>query len=339
MIDSNYISTRLTVVKNPIIQNENEQNKINMAMSSAYEACNAGYNSKLDVDAFCRDDPDLQVCARSVIEGRPYCRVANHTHSSEWITELSDLVHLPRNDILNEIVDMWLHRASCEHASVASFSIHSVELIHLGAPCNIVEKVHKAALDEIKHAELCYTIASQYSQLKIEDAGPYGPSEIQYESITPSTDPKSIFICTLKEACINETISAVEAYQCYVNAIDPVIKDVLYEITKDELGHADLGWETAAWMLKKYPYLQVECEQEIRTIETFLEDKDIIDILDENKLCIENYGILCKESKNNIKNHCLKHLILPGLRDLINTKYEVDKLSEVMMNSQISSPV
>jgi hypothetical protein len=66
--------------------------------------------------------------------------------------------------MVKKVVDHWLYQGACEHASIASFSIHAVELIHIGIPASIISKVHSAALDEIKHAKMCYSIASQLNR-------------------------------------------------------------------------------------------------------------------------------------------------------------------------------
>jgi hypothetical protein len=65
----------------------------------------------------------------------------------------------------------WTEAALFEHASVASFSRVSLELLAAGAPSELVELAHRAALDEVHHAQLCFTLASAYAG---EDTAP-GP--------------------------------------------------------------------------------------------------------------------------------------------------------------------
>ena len=53
----------------------------------------------------------------------------------------------------------WTADALLEHASVASFSRLSLALLAVGAPADLVALAHRAALDEIRHARLCFALA------------------------------------------------------------------------------------------------------------------------------------------------------------------------------------
>jgi hypothetical protein len=68
----------------------------------------------------------------------------------------------------------WKRAAAAEHASIAAFSRHSLQLMALGAPRRLVQQTHEAALDEIRHAQMAYTLASVYGGA---DVGP-GPLDI-----------------------------------------------------------------------------------------------------------------------------------------------------------------
>lgn len=52
--------------------------------------------------------------------------------------------------------------AQLEHASVAAFSSFSLSLLALGAPSRLLRSCAMATLDEIRHAELCFALASEY---------------------------------------------------------------------------------------------------------------------------------------------------------------------------------
>jgi hypothetical protein len=47
-----------------------------------------------------------------------------------------------------------------------------LELLALGAPAELVEKAHVAALDEIEHARICFALASAYGGER------YGPGPL-----------------------------------------------------------------------------------------------------------------------------------------------------------------
>ncbi|MFZ5897429.1 MAG: hypothetical protein ACOY0T_40625 [Myxococcota bacterium] len=75
------------------------------------------------------------------------------------------------SELRNALSDEWARAACFEHASIASFNRFSLELLALGAPGDLVERANRAALDEVRHARLCFALASVYAG---DDFGP-GP--------------------------------------------------------------------------------------------------------------------------------------------------------------------
>jgi hypothetical protein len=57
-------------------------------------------------------------------------------------------------------VQRWVEQGRDEHASVASFNRFSLSLMARGAPASLVRRAQLAALDEIKHAELSFSLAA-----------------------------------------------------------------------------------------------------------------------------------------------------------------------------------
>ena len=48
----------------------------------------------------------------------------------------------------------WAAMGAAEHASVASFAQHSLDLMGVGAPASLVQAVHQAAADEVNLGRL-----------------------------------------------------------------------------------------------------------------------------------------------------------------------------------------
>jgi hypothetical protein len=137
----------------------------------------------------------------------------------------------------------WTRDALMEHASVASFARLSLTLLAVGAPADLVELTHRAALDEVRHARLCFTLASAYAG---EDIAP-GPFPIG------GAQPVSLMalaIDAVAEGCIGETLAAVIAAEQLARATDPAVQAALAEIAVDEARHAELAWRTVAWVLR-----------------------------------------------------------------------------------------
>ncbi len=129
-----------------------------------------------------------------------------------------------------------------EHASVASFARFALELLALGAPADLVRRAQAAMRDEIRHAELCFGVATA---LDGEAVGP-GPLAID-GSLAGRSDAATILSAVIAEGCVGETLSALIALAARDAATDPGVKAALAEIAADELAHAELAWATIAW--------------------------------------------------------------------------------------------
>ena len=71
----------------------------------------------------------------------------------------SILANNPNNQAIGR---RWLVQAEAEHASVASFARHTLQLMSIGAPSELLVASQKASVDEIKHAKMCYGLASSF---------------------------------------------------------------------------------------------------------------------------------------------------------------------------------
>ncbi len=138
--------------------------------------------------------------------------------------------------------EQWCKMAAFEHASVASFGRVSLQLLALGAPPELLEQTHEAALDEIRHARLAYSLSSAFS------ARAEGPGKLPAAVIKlPETDIVSFAKETFLDACVEETVGAVAARSAAATESDPVVRSVLLRIAEDEERHAELAWRTLAW--------------------------------------------------------------------------------------------
>ena len=67
------------------------------------------------------------------------------------------------NSSLNQVIAMeFSNQANGEHASVASFARHTLQLMTMEAPPTLLMGSIKAAVDEIRHAKNCYGIAETF---------------------------------------------------------------------------------------------------------------------------------------------------------------------------------
>lgn len=146
------------------------------------------------------------------------------------------------------IGELWLTAARMEHASIAAFSQLSLHLCELGAPAYLLESTHQAALDEIEHSRLCYSVASQLLS-QDQEAGPI-------RELKHSRGPVSfqrLAIGSLVDGCLAEGIAADVAQAAATKVDDPTIKSILERIAQDEERHGQLAWEILDWTLKAGP--------------------------------------------------------------------------------------
>ncbi|MDI1479794.1 ferritin-like domain-containing protein [Polyangium sp. y55x31] len=139
----------------------------------------------------------------------------------------------------------WTRDGLFEHASVASFGRFALELLAVGAPADLVARAHRAAQDEVRHAELCFALASNYAG-EATAPGPF-PFEGRIEICA---DLASVAARAAREGCIGETIAAAVAAEQLAAATDPAVHAVLRLIAEDEARHAELAWRTVAWAVR-----------------------------------------------------------------------------------------
>ena len=142
------------------------------------------------------------------------------------------------------LAEAWARDGLFEHASVASFSRFAMQLLALGAPADLVRDTHAAAIDEVRHAELCLDLASAYFGESVEPAALPVPGPL---AIVP--DLAAIAAEVVMEGCIGETVATVQALDALAAATDPAVREVLEVTIADETRHADLAWRFVAWAI------------------------------------------------------------------------------------------
>ena len=149
-------------------------------------------------------------------------------------------------EVRRALASAWTADALLEHASIAAFARFSLELLAVGAPADLVIAAHQAALDEVRHARICFALAQGYAGASI------GPSAFPFDgSIAVSTDLASLAAATAREGCIGETLAAVIAAEQLARATDPAVRRALSAIAEDESRHAELAWRTVAWAIDR----------------------------------------------------------------------------------------
>jgi hypothetical protein len=143
----------------------------------------------------------------------------------------------------------WLAAARMEHASVAAFARVILQLCALGAPAELVEATQLALADEIRHARVCFAVASV-----LLDA-PLGPGPIALDGADEKLDDvESVVLDLLAGGCLGETAAAARARIASTCAAAPLLSTILQRIADDESGHAALAFRTLHWLASSPMY-------------------------------------------------------------------------------------
>jgi hypothetical protein len=143
----------------------------------------------------------------------------------------------------------WRENGRTEHASVAAFARLTLDLMALGAPPALVAAANRDALDEIRHTELCFSLARA---LDGEREGPAPFPEAQRARTLPPSRTlalAALAVDSLVDGALHEGVSARVIARLVKRCEEPQIRAVLKEIAADEGRHAAHGWDVVAWCL------------------------------------------------------------------------------------------
>lgn len=141
--------------------------------------------------------------------GRPFVindeiRVAKTERRSDWCDAECE-VQRPGPELSQQLAAAWLADAQMEHASVAAFSRHLLQLIALGAPADLIDDTQHAIRDGFEHAKACFALARAYG------GDERGPAPFPLDDAKFSYDLLAVVGEVILEGCIGETVAAMTA--------------------------------------------------------------------------------------------------------------------------------
>ncbi|HMJ12376.1 MAG TPA: ferritin-like domain-containing protein [Polyangiaceae bacterium] len=207
----------------------------------------------------------------------------------------------------------WSGLALLEHASIASFSRFSLELMAVGAPAVLVEAAHRAALDEIEHARIAFRLASRYEGRAV------GPGALPLEgTLALNATLPGLAASTAKEGCIGETVGAAEASALLGRATDADVRAALSVVARDEASHAELAWQTVRWALDSG-----KAEVRVAVNQAFAEDPGIVgDVEDPPEVTLHasilaDHGMWPQSELVRVRRRALDEVVRPALAALL----------------------
>jgi len=144
---------------------------------------------------------------------------------------------------------LWLHDAQKEHASVPAFARIAWMLSAVGAPPDLLKWTQRAALEEIDHAERCFALAAGYGG-RTHTVEPM--PDLLVEGTGAVADPLTVLVLeSVEDGCLLEDFNADLAARCAEVCVEPITRDVLDRIAREERSHAELSWAIVTWVLAR----------------------------------------------------------------------------------------
>lgn len=204
-----------------------------------------------------------------------------------------------------EIGEAWLRTAAGEHASVAAFARLALELMRLGAPADLLRDVHAAALDEVRHAEQAYALASAYLGRSM---GP-GPLPLP-ATVTLASTAAEVALAAASEGCRDETLAALVVAESAARASDPAVRAVLAAVSEDEARHAALSWRVLRWALSVAP----EATPSVEALLTASAGRPQVEARDASSLVA--HGVLGPEAIEDLHRRGMERVVAATWRAL-----------------------
>lgn len=137
-------------------------------------------------------------------------------------------------------VGAWLANAAhMEAVAARAFTVLAAELTHHGAPVALVEAAHRAADDEVRHAQHMAALAARYG---------YEMPAVELRD-TPVRSLRELAIDNAAEGLGREVWGSLLALWQSQHAADPHVRAAMARIALDEVGHAELSRALHAWLL------------------------------------------------------------------------------------------
>lgn len=149
------------------------------------------------------------------------------------------------------LADQWRENGKTEHASVAAFARLTLDLMALGAPPELIAGANQDALDEIRHAQMCFSLATALDGRHVSPA-PF--PEAQRVSTLPRLRALALAqlaVSSLVDGALHEGVSARIIARLARRCEDEGIRAMLKSIAADEGRHGAHGWDVVEWCVEQ----------------------------------------------------------------------------------------
>lgn len=200
--------------------------------------------------------------------------------------------------------------ALLEHASVAAFARVSLELLALGAPSDLVTAAHVAAMDEIRHAQLCWSI------LAALEGTPHGPSPMTLPPMT-TVDPDAVLVATVIDGCLGETLGSLLFHESARSCASPSLAAVYRSIAEEEATHATLAFRIARFLVERDP----RAAERARELADHAHEVELPAAAEEHCLRL---GVLDERTQRTVQAMGMRDVVMPVLREITRERSTKD---------------
>lgn len=262
-------------------------------------------------------EPEECVYGRPLlVEGR--ARLAEVTQDTAWAAGL-----IPQDvpeSVREELILRWTRAALDEHASVAAFSKVALDLMRFGAPPELLERTHQAAIDEIRHARLGFALASAFA------GQPVGPGAYHLDQLPLAADLTQVAVEAAREGCMGEALASLLALEGAAKTQDPVLREVLQTIAIDEQQHSLLAWSTVKWAI------EVGGEPVRAAVAAVFAAAATLGIAipQAPSIDLSRWGLLSQAQSTAVDRRCLHEVVLPAARTLLSVSVSTNSTREAL---------
>ncbi len=273
-----------------------------------YENIGWGWaDSGADVPGCCypteETEPECVYGRPLLIEG--HARLAEVVSDPAWAADLA--VRDVPAEVRAELALRWRRAALDEHASVAAFSRVALDLMRFGAPPELLERTHQAAIDEVRHARLGFALASAFA------GQPVGPGAYRLDALPLAVDLVDVAVQAAAEGCMGEALASLLAAEGAARAQDPVLRQVLQTIAADEQQHSLLAWRTVKWALSVGG---APVHRAVAQVFATAAAQGIA-IPQAPEADLSRWGLLSHADSVTVARRCLHEVVLPAARALL----------------------
>lgn len=176
--------------------------------------------------------------------GRDWSRAPTQDETQD---ETPSLLSAVEESARAALAAQWRENARTEHASVGAFAGLTMDLLALGAPPELIAAAHRDGLDEIRHAQMCFALATAIDGADVSPA-PF-PESRRARSL-----PRirilalaRLAVDSMVDGVLHEGLSArILARLARLTAL-PRIRQTVTELAADEGRHAAHAWHVVQW--------------------------------------------------------------------------------------------